>query len=879
MTISGIHEIRKEFLDFFKSKNHLVVESYPLVPLNDKSLLLVNAGMAPLKPYFTGEKKAPNKRMASCQRCIRTGDIENVGVTDRHATYFEMLGNFSFGDYFKKEAIQWSWEFLTEVLKLDKEDLWISVYHKDLESKKIWIEEVGVREDRIVGLGKEDNFWELEVGPCGPSSEIYVDRGEEYGCKEASCQPGCECDRFIEVWNLVFTQFDKTESGEYLDLDEPNIDTGMGLERIAAVMQNADNIFEIREIKELLNYVAEMAGKTYGESKDIDKSLRIITDHTRAMTFLISDGVLPSNEGRGYVLRRLIRRAARHGKLLGLEDSFLSIISNKFIDMWGPHYEELLERREKIKTIIDREEEQFQETINQGLNILDGYIEELKRENSKILSGEKAFKLYDTYGFPLDLTKEILEEDNYSVDEEGFIEHMEAQRERARSSRGKGLDIGWSSDDKRIRIDEDVDFKGYDLYKTQSKVVALTVDGEERKSLSEGDKGILVLDQTPFYGESGGQVGDKGLIYNDKVKIEVIDTQKTKDDKIIHIIELLSGKIELGDQVTGEIDKLRRQDIMRNHTGTHLLHQALKNHLGDHVSQAGSIVLPDRLRFDFTHYEKVDDETLDKIEKEINDIIYSGMEVESMEMSLEESKELGAVGLFEDQYGDSVRVIKIGDYSIELCGGTHIDNLNNIGIFKIISESSVASGTRRIEAITGRYVYEYLQERDSLINSISKELKTQEDNILDRVREIQDLNAGYEKEIESLKAKAASSAGDEVLEKVRTVEGLNILTYNAGQVDNDYLLKLSDQLREKLDSYVIVLAASAKDSVFFVASVSDDLVKKGLHAGNIIREVAKITKGGGGGRPNMAQAGGKDASKIGEALALVDKLALEQLKN
>ena len=612
----GLHEIRKEFLDFFEGKGHLILPSFSLVPQNDKSLLLINAGMAPLKPYFTGEKKPPRERVATCQKCIRTADIENVGKTDRHATFFEMLGNFSFGDYFKKEAIQWAWEFLTVNMEIPKELLWVSIYEEDDEAFEIWKNEVGVPAEKIVRLGKEDNFWELEVGPCGPCSEIYVDRGEKYGCGKEDCKPGCDCDRYIEVWNLVFTQFDKDENGNYHPLDHPNIDTGMGLERIATVMEGTDNIFEVGEIKKIINIVEREAGKKYGQKYEWDVSIRVITDHARAMTFLVSDGVIPSNEGRGYVLRRLIRRAARHGKLLGIEKPFLSSVVSGVIESWKVTYPEIDVNKERILKVIRAEEEKFQETIHQGIQILDNYIEEIKNKNQKYLDGEKAFKLYDTYGFPLDLTREILEEKGLAVDEEEFNFHMEEQRKRARKARERSTDAGWKHGE-IIDFSKEIDteFKGYESLDTNSRVVEIIIDGSSTGTIKEGMEGIIVLDQTPFYAERGGQVGDKGIFRNNNFLAHVVDTQYAKDDIIIHYIKVDKGVLNIGDSVEAQVDYNYRHDVMRNHSATHLLHRALKDVLGEHVNQAGSIVLPDRLRFDFTHFEAVQEEELKEIEK------------------------------------------------------------------------------------------------------------------------------------------------------------------------------------------------------------------------------------------------------------------------
>lgn len=874
----GLHEIRREFLQFFQEKDHLILPSFSLVPKDDKSLLLINAGMAPLKPYFTGEKTSPNKRVTTCQKCIRTGDIENVGKTDRHATFFEMLGNFSFGDYFKRESIEWAWEFLTKRMEIPKEKIWASIYLDDDEAFEIWSNVIGLDNSKIVRLGKEDNFWELEVGPCGPCSEIYVDRGEKFGCGHSSCQPGCECDRFIEVWNLVFTQYDKNELGEYHPLEHPNIDTGMGLERIATVLEGAQNIFEIAEIKKILNCVEKVSGKTYGVDYKIDTSIRVITDHARAITFLVSDGVLPSNEGRGYVLRRLIRRAARHGKLLGIEGVFLNSIVEKVIESWRVEYPEIREREEQIKRVIKAEEEKFQETIHQGIQILEVYIEDVIKENGKELHGQKAFKLYDTYGFPLDLTKEILEEKGLTVDETGFEFYMEEQRNRARRSREDG-DSGWKSESS-IGLFNGVEtlFKGYERLTCETKIIGISVEDKIVDRIDEGQEGIIILEETPFYAESGGQVGDIGYIEKDGFRGKVIDTKHTKDDTTIHFVLMEKGNLQINDKVVANVDLKNRRDIMRNHSATHLLHRALKDVLGEHVNQAGSIVLPNRLRFDFTHYEGLTNEELEQIEKIVNERILEGLPVDTIEVSLKESQNMGIVGLFEDKYKDQVRVVRMGDYSKELCGGTHVENTSSIGIFKIISESSIASGVRRIEAITGREVYEYLKGIEEDIDNVSHILKTNKKDVLVKVRSITDELKEKDKEIESLKSKLALSIAEEILNTKENIEGIDLIVYKVDKMDMNSLRNLGDEIRNALGSGVIVLASVANDKISFVSMVTKDIVKKGIHAGNIVKKVAKITGGGGGGRPDIAQAGGRDIAKVEEALNLVPSIIKEGLK-
>lgn len=869
----GLHELRSEFFKFFKDKNHLIMDSYSLVPKDDKSLLLINAGMAPLKPYFTGELKSSNDRVATCQKCVRTGDIENVGKTDRHATFFEMLGNFSFGDYFKKEAIEYAWEFMTEVLEIEKDKIWVTVYEDDDEAFDIWHNNIGVDKEKIVRLGKEDNFWELEVGPCGPCSEIYIDRGEKYGCHKDTCKPGCECDRYVEVWNLVFSQFDKDESGNYKPLKNKNIDTGMGLERMVAVLEGADNIFEINEIKKLIRKVEKTTGINYGDDKKTDESIRVVTDHIRAITFLVSDGVLPSNEGRGYVLRRLIRRGARYGRLLGLDDIFLYKLSKNVMDLWGKEYPELVENEGKIKKVIKMEEEKFQETIDQGIHILDRCIDEMLEKGEDILSGSKAFKLYDTYGFPLDLTREILEEKNLKVDEDEFSKEMEEQRNRARRAREDLGNGAWNKDAYSQKFNSFItSFKGYEFTELKSNVIGIFIDGERVSILHEGDEGIIILDKTPFYGESGGQVGDNGILEGNNSKIHVLDTKKTKENVFYHIVKVNSGEIVEGEKVLSKVNVSRRRDIARNHSATHLLHKALREVLGDHVNQAGSIVLPDRLRFDFTHFENVSNEELMEVESIVNNKIYEELEVLAIETTLKEAKKMGAMALFDEKYGENVRVIKMGDYSVELCGGTHVNNTGNIGIFNITSESGIASGVRRIEAITGRGVYEHLTELEEELDSISDILKVNKKDITRRVNDLTSELKEKERIIESYKGNMASSLADDLAKEKRIINGVNVVTKKVENVNANDLRNLGDEIKNKLESGIIVLASVSDDKISFVTMVTKDLVGKGYHAGKIIKEVAAITGGKGGGRPEMAQAGGKDIERIDEALSVVEKL-------
>ncbi len=867
----GLHEIRKEFLEFFKSKDHLILKSFPLIPKQDKSLLLIGAGMAPMKKYFTGELTPPKKRVSTCQKCIRTGDIENVGLTDRHATFFEMLGNFSFGDYFKHEAISWAWEFLTENLEIPKDKLWVTVFYEDEEAYKIWRDEIHVPEERIVKMGKEDNFWELEVGPSGPCSEIYVDRGEEYGCGDPDCKPGCECDRFIEVWNLVFTQFDKDEKGVYHPLAHPNIDTGMGLERIATVLQNTNNIFEIDAIKNIIEKIEELSNYKYHTDEKKDISVRVITDHARAMTFLISDTVRPSNEGRGYVLRRLIRRAARHGRLLGIKRAFLSEISDLIIDSWSVEYNDLVENREKIKEVIRIEEEKFLETIDQGMNILDSYLEELDKENKKILPGDKAFKLYDTYGFPIDLTIEILEDQGYEVDRSGFDENMEEQRRRARESREHDQ-IGWTSkESEHYYEDLNSEFTGYSDDESDSKIVRIVLDGEIVDSACEGDRAIFVLDKTPFYGEGGGQVGDIGTISSDSFEVEIIDTKKTSKGIVLMVGDVTEGIAKVDSNVHAKIDSKRRNNIRRNHSVTHLLHKALKEVLGTHVNQAGSLVRDDYMRFDFTHFEAISSEDLKKIEEIVNEEIYKALPVDTIITNPEEAAKLGAVGLFEEKYGDIVRVVKMGDFSIELCGGTHVKNTSEIGMFKILQEGGISSGVRRVECITGPAVYKYLNENLAQIDRISKLVKANKSEIEHKIETTQTELKEVQKEIESIKKDKAKSEIDNVLDsKFEIDEGFG-LVYKFENMDVATLRDLADSVKDKLGKAVVVFATINEGKLNFVAAASNEISKK-YNAGNIVREVAKICGGSGGGRPTMATAGASDLTKVDEALDFAKEL-------
>ena len=870
MKYLGLHDIRTEFLKFFESKGHLILPSFSLIPKNDKSLLLIGAGMAPMKKFFTGEEIPPAKRVTTCQKCIRTGDIDNVGLTDRHATFFEMLGNFSFGDYFKHEVIPWAWEFLTVNLEIPKEDLWVTVYKDDDEAYNIWKDVIGIPEEKIIRLGKDDNFWELEVGPSGPCSEIYVDRGLEYGSEDE--RPGGEGDRFIEVWNLVFTQFDKDEEGNYNPLSHPNIDTGMGLERIATVLQRTDNIFEIDAIKDIIGEIAKVSGKKYGEDKKADISFRVITDHIRAMTFMISDTIVPSNEGRGYVLRRLIRRAARHGRKLGIERAFLYEIADMVMDSWGDQYKELKENRKSIKEIIRREEEKFLETIDDGLVRLNANIEEMKASGEKLLDGKKAFKLYDTYGFPIDLTEEILKEEGFDVDMAGFEAEMEDQKRRAREAR-EDKNIGWANqDNKHLFEGLSNEFLGYEKNECQGNIIRIISDEDEIvDSINEGERGIAILDKTTFYGESGGQVGDTGEIISDKFKLKVTDTKKTKDGLHLHLVEVEEGKLEKA-SVKAIIDVGRRNNIRRNHSVTHLLHRALKDVLGNHVNQAGSLVMPDRMRFDFSHFEAMSKEEIEEVEKIVNEKIFEGLPVETKLTNLNEAKEMGAIGLFEDKYHDEVRVLSMGDYSRELCGGTHVSNTSEISMFKILSESGISNGIRRIEAITGPAVLKYLNELKDEQEEIARELKSNKEEILQKIKlNIKSLKEAN-KEIEKLEHDMAKDQIADIMSSVKNKNGINYVIKKFEGVDVNTLRDLADEVRNKVGSVVVLFATVNDGKLNFVCAVSKDLVEKKIAAGKIIKEIAKVAGGGGGGRPDMATAGAKDINKVEEALNKLGEL-------
>ena len=874
----GVNELRKMFLDFMESKGHLVMKSFSLVPQGDKSLLLINAGMAPLKPYFTGAEIPPRTRVSTCQKCIRTGDIENVGKTARHGTFFEMLGNFSFGDYFKKEAIAWSWEFLTEVVGLDPERLYPSVYLEDDEAFEIWNKEIGIPAERIFRFGKEDNFWEHGAGPCGPCSEIYYDRGEKYGCGKEGCTVGCECDRYMEVWNNVFTQFENDGNGNYETLKQKNIDTGMGLERLAVVVQDVDSIFDVDTICSLRNLVCEIAGKEYGKEYNDDVSIRLITDHIRSATFMISDGIMPTNEGRGYVLRRLIRRAARHGRLLGIQGDFLAKLSAEVINGSKDGYPELEEKKDFIFKVLTNEENQFNKTIDQGLRILSDMEEEMKAAGEKTLSGENAFKLYDTYGFPLDLTKEILEEKGYGIDEKGFQAAMEEQRVKAREAREvtnyMGVDATVYDE---IDASVTTEFVGYEHLSFDSEVTVLTTENEIVASLMEGQKGTVFVKETPFYATMGGQEGDTGMIETENGKFVVEDTIKLRGGKFGHVGHMESGMLSQGETVSLKVNTSARRDTEKNHSATHLLQKALKTVLGTHVEQKGSLVTPDRLRFDFAHFQAMTPEEIEKTEALVNEQIQAGLSVITDVMDIEEAKKSGAMALFGEKYDQKVRVVSMGDFSKELCGGTHVSNTSSIMLFKILSESGIAAGVRRIEALTGNAVLEYYKKQEALLQEASKALKVNSGEILEKIAHLQEEVKTLQSENESLKSKMAQGSLGNVMDKVVEVDGVKLLAAKVEGVDMNGLRDLGDSLKEKLGEGVVLLAAVNGGKVNLLAMVTESAQKAGAHAGNLVKAAAAIVGGGGGGRPNMAQAGGKNPEKADEAVEAAAEILKGQL--
>ncbi len=877
----GLNQIREEFLSFFQEKAHLRMQSFPLVPINDNSLLLINAGMAPLKKYFTGEETPPSKRVTTCQKCIRTPDIERVGKTARHGTFFEMLGNFSFGDYFKNEVTGWAWEFITQRMKLPVDRLWVSVYQDDDEAYDIWTKKVGVSPDRMVRLGKEDNFWEIGTGPCGPCSEIYFDRGVENGCGSPDCAVGCDCDRFVEFWNLVFTQFDKDKDGNYNRLAHPNIDTGMGLERIAAIMQGVGSLFEVDTVKRVLDTVCQMSNKTYGATHETDVSIRVVTDHIRSTVFLVSDGVIPSNEGRGYVLRRLLRRAARHGKLLGIDKMFLTELADVVISQSKDAYPELEEKQDYIKKIISTEEEKFYKTIDAGLLMLSDFIDDMKKKNETVFDGEVAFKLYDTYGFPLDLTKEVVEENGFTLDEDKYQACMNEQREKARNARGDTSTLGWENEVAKLIKDLPLcEFIGYDNLSCDATVTAILKDGELVDALGTGETGTVLTNTTVFYGESGGQAGDTGVLLANGVKAVVTDTVKYTDGKFGHMVTVETGVLEKSATVSMEVDKAKRLATARNHSTTHLLQKALQTVLGDHVHQAGSYVTPERLRFDFAHFEAMTPDEIEKTEALVNDAILSAMEINCRVMPIDEAKKLGAMALFGEKYGDNVRVVTMGDYSMEFCGGTHLTNTAQAGLFKIISESGVAAGVRRIEAVTGTNYLEYMAKREELLKETAKVLKVNNlSDIAVRAAQFTEEMKAQKQQIDELRAKLSKGEADEILNSAKDVSGVALITAQKEGATVDMLRNLCDEIKNKYadNPVVIVLSNLADDKITFLASANKAAVAKGAHAGNIIREVTKAAGGSGGGKPDMAQGGGKDASKIPEAIALAEEVLKGQM--
>lgn len=874
----GVNELRRMFLEFFESKGHLAMKSFSLVPHNDNSLLLINSGMAPLKPYFTGQEIPPRRRVTTCQKCIRTGDIENIGKTARHGTFFEMLGNFSFGDYFKTEAIHWSWEFLTEVVGLDPERLYPSVYLDDDEAFRIWNEEIGIPADRIFRFGKEDNFWEHGAGPCGPCSEIYYDRGEKYGCGKPGCTVGCECDRYIEVWNNVFTQFENDGHGNYTELVQKNIDTGMGLERLAVVVQDVDSLFTVDTNKALLDAVCELAHTEYQAAHKTDVSLRIIADHIKSCTFMISDGIMPSNEGRGYVLRRLLRRAARHGRLLGIEGRFMAELSKTVIELSKDGYPELEEKKPMILKVLAEEEEKFNKTIDQGLAILGEMEAEMEKKGETVLSGDNAFKLYDTYGFPLDLTIEILEEKNMTVDEEGFQAAMKEQREKARAARKTtnymGADVTVYQS---IPAEITTDFVGYDRLVHDSEITVLTTESEIVEALTDGQHGTILVKETPFYATMGGQTGDTGVITGAGGSFVVEDTIHLQGGKVGHVGYMASGMLTVGETVTMKVSESARRSTEKNHSATHLLQKALRMVLGEHVEQAGSLVTPDRLRFDFTHFSAMTAEELKKVEELVNQEIQAGLDVVTQEMSLDEAKKTGAMALFGEKYGEKVRVVKMGDFSTELCGGTHVGNTGTIHAFKIVSEAGIAAGVRRIEALTGEGLMAYYHKTEEELHEAAHAAKTTPADLKSKIEAMMAEIKALQAENDKLKSKLAKESLGDVMDQVKEIHGVKVLAAKVSDADMNGLRSLGDQLKEKLGEGVIVLASVQGDKVNLMATATDAAQKQGAHAGNLIKAIAALVGGGGGGRPGMAQAGGKNPAGVDSALEKAYETAAQQL--
>lgn len=881
----GVNELRRMFLEFFESKGHLSMKSFSLVPHNDNSLLIINSGMAPLKPYFTGQEIPPRRRVTTCQKCVRTGDIENVGKTARHLTFFEMLGNFSFGDYFKHEALAWSWEFLTEVVGLDPERLYPSIYCEDEEAYNIWVNEIGVPAEKITRFyrdpetGECDNFWEHGAGPCGPCSEIYYDRGVKYGCGRPDCKVGCDCDRFMEVWNNVFTQFDGDGKGNYAELAQKNIDTGMGLERLAVVVQDVDTVFDINTMKAIRDRICEVAGVEYQKDEKKDVSIRLITDHIRSATFMISDGIMPTNEGRGYVLRRIIRRAARHGRMLGIEGTFMADFAKTVIDECKDGYPELDEKKDFIFKVLTQEEEKFNKTIDQGLAILSDMEDKMQAAGEKVLSGENAFKLYDTYGFPVDLTHEILEEKGFAIDEDGFNKAMEEQRTKARKARKETNYMGADA-----TVYESIDpavtskFVGYDTLKATSKVSVLTTDSELVEALSDGEIGTIIVDETPFYATMGGQQGDKGVITAASGEFAVEDTIKLLGGKVGHIGRVTRGMIKVGDEVTLSVDEALRAKICKNHSATHLLQKALREVLGTHVQQKGSYQDGERTRFDFSHFEAMTAEELAAVEKMVNEKIAENIVVDTQVMTMDEAKKTGAMALFDEKYGETVRVVSMGEFSKEFCGGTHVKNTGDITVFKIASESGIAAGVRRIEALTGDNVLAYYKNIEDELDAAAKAAKTTPANLVEKIEHMMAEIKALQGENESLKSKAAKEALGDVMSQVTEVKGVKLLATRVDGVDMNGLRDLGDQLKAKLGEGVVVLASGVDGKVNLVAMATDDAMAKGAHAGNLIKGIAGLVGGGGGGRPNMAQAGGKNPEGIDKAVEEAKTVLEGQIK-
>ncbi len=873
----GVNELREMFLSFFESKGHLRLPSFSLIPQNDASLLLINSGMAPMKPYFKGEVTPPRRRVCTCQKCIRTGDIDNIGHTARHGTYFEMLGNFSFGDYFKHEAIAWCWEFLTKVCGLDENRLYPSIYQDDDEAFEIWNKEIGIPAERIFRFGKEDNFWEHGSGPCGPCSEVYYDRGEKYGCGKPGCTVGCDCDRYMEIWNNVFSQFDNDGHGNYTELVQKNIDTGMGLERLAVVCQDVDSLFDVDTVMNITHKVTELTGASYGQSKERDVSLRVITDHIRASVFMIADGVLPSNEGRGYVLRRLLRRAARHGKLLGVNHPFLCDIVETVIHENEGHYPYLRERASYITRVVRVEEENFAKTIDGGMRIFAEMLAAHKEKGESVFSGADAFKLYDTYGFPIDLTIEMAKEEGMSVDEEEFKRQMLEQKIRAREARKALGDLGWAG----IEFGQDIpstEFDGYEKDETQGKILAMISEDEPRTEIAEGVEGILVLDRTTMYAEMGGQVADHGTITGPDGVFEVTDVQKNKGGKFMHYGKVVSGTVKLDDVCTVSIDVERRSAIRRAHTATHLLDAALTKVLGDHCHQAGSLVEPDHLRFDFTHFSAMTPEELSQVSSRVMEMVLKGEDVETLVLPIEEAKKLGATALFGEKYGDEVRVVRMGEDSIEFCGGTHLSNTAKVGPFRIMSEASVASGVRRIEAYTGRKVIEQMEQANRVILNVAEELKTTPKELMQRARSLMSEMKELKLSLERMKDKLFSGEIERTLFAAKSIAGLKVLTISREGISAADLRKLGDQIRDREPNAVAVLASVQGDKITLLAVCGKNAVARGIKAGALIKEVSAICGGSGGGKPDSAMGGGKDVMKLDNALAIVDEFVAANAK-